>query len=85
VNALSRSRPAASAHTVPAGCPAVPPDKSSKAELAWHARKRSVQTGLVTILVVGTKAAIGQAGSLTGSRTGVFSGAGAGTGAGAGV
>ena len=26
-------------------------DKSSKAELAWHARKRSVQTGLVTILV----------------------------------
>ena len=51
MNALSRSRPAASAHTVPAGCPALPPDKSSKAELAWHARKRSVQTGLVTIPV----------------------------------
>jgi hypothetical protein len=34
---------------------------------------------------VGTKAAIGQAGSLTGSRTGVFSGAGAGAGGGAGA
>ena len=30
VNALSRSRPAASAHTVPAGCPAVPPDKAPR-------------------------------------------------------
>jgi hypothetical protein len=55
VNALSRSRPAASAHTVPAGCPAVPPDKSSKAELAWHARKtrpeKKCSDGLVTIPV----------------------------------
>ena len=55
MNALSRSRPAASAHTVPAGCPAVPPDKSSKAELAWHARKtrpeKKCSDGLVTIPV----------------------------------